>query len=187
MQRYIAHITVTSHERDDVWNHRQHDCLCVHQLVQLTTKLCITGPFWGDPTVSTAFHQKGPMILIELPDHDVIVYDNTRRSATITYFFNNSLSRTDDWVNRPYEILLKSHHTDELNSSVSYIYCWYLLYGRLNCFYLQRLTYQFFLLLLSWVTCYLISLPLPCCYGIRTICQFALLALVYCCYRIRMS
>ena len=104
------------------------------------------------------FHQKGPMILIELPGHDVIMYVNTRRSETITSFFNNSLSRTEDWVNHSYEISLKSNHTDELNSSVSYIYCWYLLYGRLNWFYLQCLTY-FFLQLLSWVTYYLNVLP----------------------------
>ena len=49
-------------------------------------------------------------------------------------FFNNTFSRTDDWVNSPYEMLLKSYHTDELNSPVSCIYCWYLIYGRLELF-----------------------------------------------------
>ena len=37
MRRYIAHITVTSHERSDVPYHRQYHCLRMHQLIQLTT------------------------------------------------------------------------------------------------------------------------------------------------------
>ena len=59
VRRYIAHITVTSCERDEVSNHRQHDCLCMHKFVQLTKKKTpkfrITGPFWGDSTVRTDF------------------------------------------------------------------------------------------------------------------------------------
>ena len=73
------------------------------------------------------------MIPIELPVCDVITHVSTWRSLTTTYIFN-SLSPTHDWVNRPYEILLKSYHTDELNSSVSYIYCWYITYWRLKLF-----------------------------------------------------
>ena len=34
MRRYITYIRVTSHERDHVSNHRQHDCLCMHQLTR---------------------------------------------------------------------------------------------------------------------------------------------------------
>ena len=70
--------------------------------------------------VSTGFPSKGRIILIELPVRDVIMHVNMRGSKTTAYFFNDSLSRTEDWVNRPFEILLKSYHTD---SSVSYIYC----------------------------------------------------------------
>ena len=77
------------------------------------------------------------MISIERPVHDVIMHVNTRRSCTTAYFFNNSLSNTGDLLNRPYETLLKSYYTDELNSSLWYIYCWYLIYRRLNCFYVQ--------------------------------------------------
>ena len=36
------------------------------------------------------------MILTELPVHDVIMYVNTRRSGTTAYFFNTSLTRSDD-------------------------------------------------------------------------------------------
>ena len=35
---YIEHITVMSRERYDASNHPQHDCLCMLQLVQLTTQ-----------------------------------------------------------------------------------------------------------------------------------------------------
>ena len=73
------------------------------------------------------------MILIEVPVHDVTMYVNTRCGGTTTYF-STDFYRTDDWVNSPYEMLLKSHHTDELNSPVSCIYCWYLTYRRLELF-----------------------------------------------------
>ena len=86
---------------------------------------------------------------------------------------DNSLSRRDDWVNRPYEMLLKSYHAYELKSFVAYIYCWYLICGQL-----------FFSISSGWLTnssccCYLGWLTIssvycqPCFYGVRTTCQFA--------------
>ena len=108
MQRYIAHITLTSYEHYDVSNHREHDW--IYQRVQLTTKKTpnhrITGPFWWDSTVSIGFPSKGT----DDPDktfspwrHHAHQYA-AKRDHYI--FFNNSLSRTDDWVNCSHELLL---------------------------------------------------------------------------------
>ena len=46
----------------------------------------------------------------------------------------------------------KNRYCYQTDSFVSYIYCWYLIYGRLKLFWGQWVTYWFILLLLSWMT-----------------------------------
>ena len=104
------------------------------------------------------------MIRIELPFH-VIMHINMWRSGTTTYFFNNSLSRTDDWVNRPYEKLLKPYHPFHISTAdISYT-------ARIVFISNGWLAHSSRCCYLGWLTIRLVNRQLKLLLCIRTICQ----------------
>ena len=54
---HIEYITAISHEHHGIWNHWHVDCLfkCLFKHTTQKPKFCITGPLWGESTVTSGF------------------------------------------------------------------------------------------------------------------------------------
>ena len=71
--KVIWAITVTSHERHGVSNHRQMECLFNSLFRLITKKTIITVSLWWGPTIMSGSPHKATVIRRTFPCHDAIV------------------------------------------------------------------------------------------------------------------